>query len=384
MYIKIAIAAILILAAAGFWLARKVAGMLGTGLTSGNIPIPTEGTDKRQWNAQWESYVSTMNRIGNPIIIHQIAYGLSTMGHRGATQSLLDHLRINYPALWSMQGTLTEKALNAFVRDHLERRWQATDGTSREAHLLEGLARTCAQPKGVDQQRLMCPELTLANMQEGDGQGFLDLLKSYILDDYFTRPRKPFFLPNSHYDYSQIDETRLSEDQKIFREYLSVDRNMFISESSTGRCVLIIVLNLISARFLMNTLDSFYGLEPFKLNMSKSPTHHRGLSDEQKSLLGYVFGRSAVKAVKTSMRNVRKELESDSAYRCENCRKSEHESEKKFSACVSCRTTVDRRVLYCSRLVLHNPISEHRVHISLDDAKKKIGNTGIEIFAEGC
>ena len=358
--------------------------MLATGITGGSIPMPTEGTDKRQWNTQWESYVFMMNRIGNPIIIHQIAYSLSTMGHRGATQSLLEHLCINYPALWSMQGTLTEKALSGFVRDHLERRWQAIDATSREEHLLEGLARTCAQPKGADQHRLMCPELSLANMQEGDGQGFLDLLKSYILDDYFTRPQKPFFLPNIHYDYSQVDETRLSEDEKIFREYLSVDRNMFISECSTGRYIPVVVLNQISARFLMNTLDSFYGLEPSKLNTSKSPTHHRGLSDQQKTLLGYVFGRSAVKAVKTSMRNLRKELESDSAYRCENCRKSEQESERKFSACAPCRTTVNRRVLYCSRLVLHNPIFEHRVHISLDDAKRKIGNLGIEIFAEGC
>jgi hypothetical protein len=59
----------------------------------------------------------------------------------------------------------------------------------------------------------------------------LDLLKSYIIDDYFTGSKTPIFLPNSLYDYSQVDETRLSDSQKIVREKVSVDRNMFISES---------------------------------------------------------------------------------------------------------------------------------------------------------
>lgn len=345
MYIKIAVTAILVLAAASFWLARKATGML----SGGSMPTTLkEGTDKHQWNAQWELFVSSMNRIVNPIIIYQLDYSLRTLGHRGAAQALLDHLRINYRALWSMQGMLTARALDAFVRDHLELRWRATDGTLREKHLLEGLARTCAQPKGTEHERILCPELTLANMQEGDGQGFLDLLKSYILDDYFTGNQKPIFLPNSRY---RVDETRLSETEKMLREKLYVDRNIFISESWTHQQIFVIVLNVILARFLINTMDSFYDLTPFTISPRKSTTRHGGLSNQQKILLGHFFGRSAVKAVKTSMRNFRRELESESAYRCENCGKSGQESGRKFLECVSCRSTVDRRVLYCSRFV---------------------------------
>lgn len=64
------------------------------------------------------------------------------------------------------------------VRDHLESRWQEMDESERAEHLIEGLVRT-AQTKDVEVVRMFCPELTLAKMQEGNGQAFLRLFKFY-------------------------------------------------------------------------------------------------------------------------------------------------------------------------------------------------------------
>lgn len=218
MSIILSLAIALVITATIIWIAARIIAAL-------NIKIPsslTEDIDRRQWNAQWESY---LERAQFPILFYQLAYRWSSMGHSGARDSQLMGIRTNFRSMCLMQRNLTERILHAIVRDHFESRWQEAEESVRERHLLEGLVRTCAHPQGAEQSRLLCPEVTLEKLQDSQGRAFLNLLKSYILDEYSAVPKKPLLLPSGRLN---DPPEAMSELDNIIREELIIDRNSFI------------------------------------------------------------------------------------------------------------------------------------------------------------
>lgn len=231
MFVRLSILAIVLASVATIFLISRTVIRIITTVNIG-LPTLTDDIDKDQWNARWESYFITLGSLPDPIFIYQLVSRLCFWGHNDAMESQLYRLRVSLREICFLQRNLTEMTLHAIVRDRLESRWQGIGEAMRAEHLLEGLARTCAQPKGVELVRIFCPELTLAKMQEEGGQAFLRLLKYYILDNSSVVPRQPLFLPNSRFDYPQDSRVQESEFDAVIREELNVDRNTFICQFS--------------------------------------------------------------------------------------------------------------------------------------------------------
>ncbi|KAJ7501985.1 hypothetical protein B0H11DRAFT_2223873 [Mycena galericulata] len=62
--------------------------------------------------------------------------------------------------------------------------WKTLTPAVREAHMLEGLFRTCLrEPVHMPNTRMYTSDITLASMETDNGEGFLTLLKKYVPDE---------------------------------------------------------------------------------------------------------------------------------------------------------------------------------------------------------
>lgn len=62
--------------------------------------------------------------------------------------------------------------------------WKTLTPAEREAHMLEGLLRTCLRlPDQMPNNRMYTCDITLESLETDNGQGFLNLLKKYVPDD---------------------------------------------------------------------------------------------------------------------------------------------------------------------------------------------------------
>ncbi|KAJ7091807.1 hypothetical protein C8R44DRAFT_861001 [Mycena epipterygia] len=60
--------------------------------------------------------------------------------------------------------------------------WKALTPAVREAHMLEGLLRTCMMDPNGPKSRMYTCDITLSLLEVGNGEGFLTLLKKYVPD----------------------------------------------------------------------------------------------------------------------------------------------------------------------------------------------------------
>jgi hypothetical protein len=133
--------------------------------------------------------------------------------------------------LCSAQRNLTVLAYQRFTVDDLEGKWSSLDTSGRQLHLLQGMIRACRRPIEED-ERLHCDEVTLPYLQKGNGRGFLDLLRSVMIDDTTSIPTEPKFLPNARFDRMiRPGLNAESEGEVFFRADKTLHRNQFICES---------------------------------------------------------------------------------------------------------------------------------------------------------
>ena len=62
-----------------------------------------------------------------------------------------------------------------------ENAWRGAESTRREECILDGLARVCDIAGCMERRRGLCPELTLSALASDDGEGYLRLLRRYLL-----------------------------------------------------------------------------------------------------------------------------------------------------------------------------------------------------------
>lgn len=182
--------------------------------------------DPFRWNKQWEYVVKTMVEGGL----------LSTMMEHSDegcdSEQILSNHRQRIQGLQNQQKGLTIYAGECFALHDFESKWLGSTVAIRQHHILEGLVRLCAA--GMEDERTSCPELTLVDLEKGNGRGYLDLLNYFMVDDTIITPTSPILLPNPRLD-KQMGKGRkdLSENDKILQAYFEGVRNVFICESST-------------------------------------------------------------------------------------------------------------------------------------------------------
>jgi hypothetical protein len=118
-----------------------------------------------------------------------------------------------------------------FALRDFESKWLESNESVRQKHLLEGFVRTCTMTSGMENSRLYCEEMTLSNLQRGNGRAFLDLLKFFMIGDTSSVPTTAILLPNPRLD-QEIGKRRKdwSEQDKIYHAYYDGIRNVFICE----------------------------------------------------------------------------------------------------------------------------------------------------------
>jgi hypothetical protein len=60
--------------------------------------------------------------------------------------------------------------------------WKALTPAAREAHMLEGLLRTCMMDPNGPKSRMYTCDITLSSLEVDQGEGLLTLLKKYVPD----------------------------------------------------------------------------------------------------------------------------------------------------------------------------------------------------------
>ncbi|KIM90615.1 hypothetical protein PILCRDRAFT_812371 [Piloderma croceum F 1598] len=223
--------------------------------------------------------------------------------------------------LCSLQRNVTVLAYQRFTVDDLEEKWLALSTSARQNHLLQGMVRACRRPIDQD-ERLHCEEVTLPYLQKGNGRGFLDLTRSFMIPDTTTIPTEPKFLLNKRFDQMlRPGPNGQSDRQVFFRADKTLCRNMFI------------------CRFLSDTLASIF--------------------DQPEKPIVFVKGPQP-KMTRAELRNMPESAKADRAaaknstiIRCESlsCQLGQSKSgeDVDFMVCSNCSKTMQRRIFYCSK-----------------------------------
>jgi hypothetical protein len=111
--------------------------------------------------------------------------------------------------------------------------------SARQSHMLEGLVHTC-YILGDESDRLNCYEVTLDGLEKGGGQSFIDLLKSFMLEDMSSSPSTPIILPTSKWNFTLSPTNPDNWKEETAYAFLNISRTFFICElfyrSFTCRC----------------------------------------------------------------------------------------------------------------------------------------------------
>jgi hypothetical protein len=294
-----------------------------------------------EWNEMWERMIKK-NRSFD-VLQQYTSKGVDAKDMEG----LLLNSSIRRRDLCATQHKLTIRAERAFTND-FESKWLRLSKRTRQKHLLEGMVRTCENGAPMmEDDRAFCDEVTLPYLQKAGGQGFLTLLRHFMLKDASSVSSTPIFLPNPLWDH-MIGRNRknLPDEHKAVQAYCDTGRNEFIcmdipwlelsdvnlTSSSTGH-------------FLVQTLAAFDG-SPAPTIVVKAQSHNR-LSPSYVNNVGRLVGKAAAKSMKKDIIISAKAAVS----RCEMCRKTEVQlgEDFKFMCCKACKDALDRQVYYCSK-----------------------------------
>lgn len=188
--------------------------------------FPDMEKDTVRWNKAWEEEVERFSTFVWAVDAADMLDSYST----GDDEAIAGH-RSAIHCLCLQQRNLSVLAFQRFAIDNLEQEWHRLDTSTRQTHLLEGMVRTCRilQPP---EERLHCEEITLPYLQKGNGQGFLDLLKEFILPDTTTIPTEPKILSSTRFDRMlRPGPDGPSEKHAFFLADHTLHRNRFICES---------------------------------------------------------------------------------------------------------------------------------------------------------
>jgi hypothetical protein len=293
--------------------------------------FPDMDKDRVGWNSAWEYEIKRLSTFVYSVDAAQL---LDSYPHED--HDIANH-RSTIRSLCSLQRQLTVVAYQRFTVDDLEQKWLGLDMVARQNHLLEGIVRACRRPN--DNERLHCDEITLPYLQNGDGRGFLDLLRSFMIPDTTTIPAEPRFLPNARFDgMLPPGSNGLSERQIFFRADMTLLRNAFICESSYMSALSPSDEN-IGGGFLWATLASLYGQPDKPVLFMKGP--------------GPKMTRAERKNLSETAKVDRATVKNNTVTHCENlsCGKVDNQTwgNERFMMCSNCSSKMQRRIFYCSK-----------------------------------
>ncbi|KAJ7915786.1 hypothetical protein B0H13DRAFT_2270214 [Mycena leptocephala] len=181
--------------------------------------------------------------------------------------------------------------------------WKTLTPAEREAHMLEGLLRTCLRlPDQMPNNRMYTCDITLESLETDKGQGFLNLLKKYVPDDTEGAPTSYL-----HPGWTKETIERLENAGHV-----------------AGAQIWIAMRDSFLVSFLYNTVSSFVGIP-------------RVIKDDENEQTPMHWGTRI----------------------CEGCGDRE-KSGARFSVCKNCNDNIPRKVFYCSRTCQKSDWPNHK------------------------
>ncbi|KAJ7696812.1 hypothetical protein B0H17DRAFT_1053144 [Mycena rosella] len=290
-------------------------------------PLNPYTEDRIKWNQEWETEIAwnLSGSVPKPIDVLRGAFlYLST---EVEMQDVLAEHRETYGLLCRSLTHLAQAVTICYATRDFLNRWRSAAASVREEHILEGLVRSCGRSHS-EFFRLLCDELTLPFLQRDRGQGFLDLLKNFTLDDFSQVPKTPIYLESRHW-HAADPSAEPREVYELADAEFNLHRSWLIGFT------------------LHETLRSFHGIPDIQPSLRQRSSAKSRLPQITQKFLEYAHGPAAAKEMH------RKSVQEQKAYPlvavCDNCRKHETPGAQRFMRCKPCIENVARRVYYCSR-----------------------------------
>ncbi|KAJ6601030.1 hypothetical protein DFH09DRAFT_1489961 [Mycena vulgaris] len=162
----------------------------------------TEPEDRIKWNQEWEKEIAWDLSSDCPLkpidIVRELYLYISAEESEAEMQHLLTIHRDAYGQLCQSLTRLAQAVAVCYATHDFVNKWLLAPESVRQEYILEGLVRAC-RGSGIESSRRFCSELTLPFLQRDGGQGFLDLLKHFTLEDFPQVPKEPIYLESQHW-----------------------------------------------------------------------------------------------------------------------------------------------------------------------------------------
>ncbi|KAJ7458680.1 hypothetical protein B0H11DRAFT_1924681 [Mycena galericulata] len=184
--------------------------------------------------------------------------------------------------------------------------WKTLTPAVREAHMLEGLFRTCLrEPVHMPNTRMYTSDITLASMETDNGEGFLTLLKKYVPDEASVMSGGSTSYLHPGWTKESIERLENAGHAAGVQIWIALRDSFLVS-------------------FLYNTISSVVGIpRVIKSDDNESTPLHWGTRI------------------------------------CEGCGDREGNGAR-FSVCKNCNENVSRKVFYCSRTCQNSDWPNHK------------------------
>jgi hypothetical protein len=191
--------------------------------------ISSRNTDPARWNKDWEKFLQT-------IVASDVYATMGGMFRKGSKEPsvLLDFTQRLKAQVCLFQNALAKlwDEMEKTDSDHFETAWLLLDEKERKRHLMNGLEKVCKDGMFMEDNRALCPEITISSMLKLNGQAFIDFIRSLTAGIKGAGADDAYFLPSEWWDKA-VDDLPPSLSEKFEPStpmLLTLMRNEFISE----------------------------------------------------------------------------------------------------------------------------------------------------------
>ncbi|KAF7794719.1 hypothetical protein EIP86_005857 [Pleurotus ostreatoroseus] len=282
---------------------------------------PSRTTDVVAWENSWAKDLARSYSPNQKKIMRLISVMSSELIKGHESDSYLLSIDKQVRETCDLQAELIREVLK--VRSEFEQGWRALPKTRRDALILGGISHACTAPY-IEDERGLCPEISLPELSARNGEAFLDLLRRFVPDDASAaiKPTEPTCLPHSvlsrYLALTEKEKERLG--CRMFVRYRELSRAYFMTLA------------------LWSIFQLYYGRRE-RYDVAKN-IH---FEEELKPMIKDAIGKDAYKEIMKMSKGARKE----SPRACWLCGATPS-ADKSLQACSRCRT-IGRDIYYCSK-----------------------------------
>ncbi|KAH7920347.1 hypothetical protein BV22DRAFT_1133144 [Leucogyrophana mollusca] len=297
--------------------------------------------DPVQWDKDWERCINSPDLEKSSVLLVAKKQGMRLEGLPAAAKE--GHLTYARSAVVERQGHVHTFFTSFRAKGGFDTIWLLLEEPDRQKHILNGLQEACSHSFLGEDGRACCPELTVASMTKGRGNGFLRLLELFGATKKSAKEGVPFGLPSEWWERAVDDEAKpLSSDAEFVYELLTLGRNEFI-------CMFILYVSRSTNHDVVNGAKS---VDPIMKLMED-------------------------KGFANALAEVTQSVRETPIIRCENCEKSADElgSETRFMVCSACKKKLDFSLHYCSQACQRADWGRHKRNCGKQKVSKRLPGT---------